>query len=199
VLAVLAAAPGDPDATDRRRRELRARSRIAFVDAWYGGMDSPTVREFCRLVRTWDVPRPALPEDVELLWLASVFSGQLGRLDDADTLVARMTALAPEIDDATASFLRCDQAAVIRWMQGCFDEALVHLDEAERAAAGGVDLRRSLAFSPATRIAVVRAHCLWHLGDRAAAWGQIETAMAAADAAGFGASGSPAGGRSSSR
>ena len=189
VLALLAAAPGDPDDVERRRRELRARGRIAFVDAWYGGMDSPTIREFCRLVRTWEVPRPARPEDVDLLWLATLFSGQLGRLDDADALVARMAALDDELGDPTAGYLRFDMAGVVRWMQGRFPEALAELDRAEAAAAGGIDLRRSLAFSPATRIAVVRAHCLWHLGDRAAAADQAATALAAADAAGFGASG----------
>ena len=93
VLALLTAGPDDAE----RRRELRARGRIAFVDAWYGGMDSPTIREFCRLVRSWEMPRPAQPEDVELLWLATLFSGQLGRLDDADALVARMAALDDEL------------------------------------------------------------------------------------------------------
>ncbi len=189
VLTLLDATPGDPDDPERRRRDLRARSRIAFVDAWYGGMDSPTIREFCRLVRMWEVPSPARAGDVELLWLATLFSGQVGRLDDADTLVARMAALDAEVDDPTASYLHLDMAGVVRWMQGDFEASLRYLDRAERAAAAGVDLRHSLAFSPATRIAVVRAHCLWQLGDRAAAWEQIRIALAAADAAGFGASG----------
>lgn len=186
VLALLAAPSDDPD---RRRRELRAHGRIAFVDAWYGGMDSPTIRGYCRLVRAWEVPRPAQAEDMELLWLATLFSGQVGRLDDADVLVARMAALDDELDDPTARYLRFDMGGVVRWMQGRFADALAELDLAEAAAAAGVDLRRSLAFSPATRIAIVRAHCLWHLGDRAAAWEQVGAALAAADASGFGASG----------
>ena len=186
---VLPLLTADPDDLERRRRELRARARIAFVDAWYGGMDSPTIREFCRLVRSWDVPRPARPEDVELLWLATLFSGQLGRLDDADALVTRMAALDDELGDPTASYLHRDMAGVVRWMQGRFPEALAELDRAEAAAAAGIDLRRSLAFSPVTRIAVVRAHCLWHLGDRPGSERQAATALDAADAAGFGASG----------
>jgi DNA-binding SARP family transcriptional activator len=186
VLELLAGGSDDPD---RRRRELRARSRIAFVDAWHGGMDSPTVREFCRLVRSWEIPRPAEAADMELLWLATMFSGQIGRLDDADVLVARMSELDRDLDDPTARYLRHDMGGVVRWMQGRFADALVELDRAETAAAAGADLRRSLAFSPATRIAIVRAHCHWHLGDRAAAWQQAQTALTAADAAGFGASG----------
>jgi hypothetical protein len=100
-----------------------------------------------------------------------------------------MATLDAELGNPTASYLRFDMAGVVRWMQGRYGEALEELDRAERAAAAGIDLRRSLAFSPATRIAVVRAHCLWHLGDRAAAWDRIGTALAAADAAGFGAAG----------
>jgi hypothetical protein len=186
VLSVLPASSDDPD---HRRRELRARGRIAFVDAWYGGMDSPTIREYCRLVRTWELPRPARAEDMELLWLATMFSGQVGRLDDADAFVTRMAALDDDLDDPTASYLRFDMGGVVRWMQGRFADALTELDRAEAAAATGVDLRRSLAFSPATRIAIVRAHSLWHLGDRSGASKQAEVALAAADAAGFGASG----------
>jgi hypothetical protein len=126
---------------------------------------------------------------MELLWLATLFSGQLGRLDDADVLLERMGPLDEELGNPTATYLRFDMAGVVRWMQGRFDEALEHLDRAEQATAAGVDLRGSLAFSPGTRIAIVRAHCLWHLGDRTAAWEQAATALAAADAAGFGAAG----------
>lgn len=188
-LELLGEVPGDPADPERRRRELRARSRIAFVDAWSGGMDSPTIREFCRTVRSWDVPRPARTEDMELLWLATLFSGQLGRLDEADLLLARMAPLDDELGDPTASFLHLDMGGVVRWMEGRFAEALGYLDRAEEAASAGVDLRRSLASSPATRIAIVRAHCLWHLGDRAGAEAQAATALAEADAAGFGAAG----------
>jgi DNA-binding SARP family transcriptional activator/energy-coupling factor transporter ATP-binding protein EcfA2 len=188
-LALLAGAPVDPDPAGTRRRELRARSRIAFADAWAGGMDSPSIREYCRLVRTWEVPRPAEPADMDLLWLATLFSGQLGRLDDADVIVARMAALDGELEDPTAGYLCHDITAVVRWMQGRFDEALVHLDRAEQAVAAGVDLRRSLALSPATRLALVRAHCLWQLGRTAEAWEQAEAGLTAADAAGSGAAG----------
>jgi hypothetical protein len=184
VLALLAEAPGDADAAADRRRELRARGRIAFVDAWSGGMDSPSIREFCRLVRTSEAPRPARPEDVDLLWLAALFSGQVGRLDDADALVARMAELEESLEDSTASYLRHDMTAVVRWMQGRPADALVALDRAEAAAAAGVDLRRSLGSSPATRVAIVRAHCLWHLGRSPEAWQQAEAALVAGDAAG---------------
>ena len=188
VLTLLDATPATRR-PERRRRDLRARSRIAFVDAWYGGMDSPTIREFCRLVRMWEVPSPARTGDVELLWLATLFSGQVGRLDDADTLVARMAALDDELDDPTASYLHLDMAGVVRWMQGDFRGVAAVPGPGRAGRGGGVDLRHSLAFSPATRIAVVRAHCLWQLGDRAGRRDQTATALAAADAAGFGASG----------
>src|SRR3712207_8811792 len=46
-------------------------------------------------------------------------------------------------------------------------EALQQADRAEAAVAtGGVDMRRSLAFSPPTRIAVLRGLSLWSLGRR---------------------------------
>jgi DNA-binding SARP family transcriptional activator len=194
IVGLLAAAPpppeGSPDVHARYRQELRARGRIAYADAWSGGFDSPTIREFCRLVRMWEVPEPAEPDDLEILWLATLFFGQLGRLDDADDAVARMSALAAAVDDATATFLQHDMSAVVRWMQGRFRDALAHLDRAEESTSGGrLDLRRSLAFSPPTRIAIIRAHCMWHLGDRAAAFEQLDVALAAAGAAGLGAAG----------
>jgi hypothetical protein len=194
IVGVLAGAQpppaGSPDVHARYRQELRARGRIAYSDAWSGGFDSPTIREFCRLIRAWEVPEPAQADDLELLWLATLFFGQLGRLDDADAAVARMSALAAPLDDATATFLQHDMSAVVRWMQGRFRDALAHLDRAEEAASGvRLDLRRSLAFSPPTRIAIIRAHCRWHLGDRDAAFEQLDVALAAAGAAGLGAAG----------
>ncbi len=186
LLTVLPAS-GSPD---RERAELRARSRIAYVDAWARGYDSPAIREYCRLVNAWHPPRPARPDDAELLWTATLLHCQVGRLDDADRTVARMAEVAAEVADPTATYLTADMAAVVRWMQGRPDDALEQLDRAEEAVAGGgVDLRRSLAFSPPTRIAVVRGLALWSLGRRPEAYSAMAAALAAADAAGLGAAG----------
>jgi hypothetical protein len=45
-------------------------------------------------VRAWAVPEPAGAADVELLWTAALFEGQVGRMDDADHTVARLAELA---------------------------------------------------------------------------------------------------------
>ncbi|MGY1810688.1 BTAD domain-containing putative transcriptional regulator [Blastococcus sp. SYSU D00669] len=173
-----------------RRRELRARSRIAYADVWSSGYDTPAIREFLRMVRGWSAPRPVRPDDLELLWVAAMLEGQVGRLDDAAGTVARMAEAAAEVDDATARYLHEDMAAVIRWREARFAEALAHLDRAEQLVdAGGVDLGRSLAFSPRTRIAVVRAHCFWHQGRRAEAFAQAEAAVATAEETELGAAG----------
>ncbi|MGK5114486.1 MULTISPECIES: BTAD domain-containing putative transcriptional regulator [unclassified Geodermatophilus] len=184
-LLALPALATDPD---RDRRELRARSRIGYVDVWSAGYDSPSIREYCRLVDHWTVPDQARPDDQELLWVAGLFQCQVGRLDDADRTAARMAALAGGLDDATATYLAEDMTAVVRWMQGRADEALAALDRAE-AVSAAADLRRSLAFSPPTRIAVVRALALWHVGRRADARAQADLALRAAAAAGLGAAG----------
>jgi DNA-binding SARP family transcriptional activator len=184
-LLTLPALAADPDG---HRPELRARSRIGYADVWSAGYDSPSIREYCRLVDRWTVPSPAHPDDLELLWVAALFQCQVGRLDDADRTVARMTALAADLEDDTAAYLAADMTAVVRWMQGRHAEALASLDRAE-AVAGGADLCRSLAFSPPTRIAVVRAHALWHLGRRADARAEAGRALLEAAAAGLGAAG----------
>ncbi|MGY1693876.1 BTAD domain-containing putative transcriptional regulator [Geodermatophilus sp. SYSU D00814] len=187
---LLAAAAALPAGPDRRRRELRALSRTAYADAWAAGYDSPTIREYGRLAAAWEVPDPPLPGDVELLWVATLFQCQVGRLDDADRTVARMAALAGRLDDATAGYLTEDITAVVRWMQARPAEALEHLDRAAaHADSGRVDLSRSLAFSPPTRLAVVRALCLWLLGRRDDARAQADAALAVAEEAGLGAAG----------
>lgn len=76
------------------------------------------------------------------------------------------------------------------WMAGRYAEALPLLDRAdELVARGRVDLRRSLAFSPVTRLALVRALTLWHLGHRDAAREQADAALRASDSAGLAAAG----------
>ncbi|SNS84595.1 AAA ATPase domain-containing protein [Geodermatophilus saharensis] len=187
---LLAAAAALPAGPDRRRRELRALSRTAYADAWAAGYDSPTIREYGRLAAAWEVPDPPLPGDVELLWAATLFQCQVGRLDDADRTVARMAGLAGRLDDPTAGYLTEDITAVVRWMQARPAEALEHVDRAAAHVDGGrVDLSRSLAFSPPTRLAVVRALCLWLLGRRDDARAQADTALAVAQEAGLGAAG----------
>jgi tetratricopeptide (TPR) repeat protein len=187
LLSVLEAAPAlDPD----RRRELRARGRVAYADVWSVGYDSPAVREYARLVRAWQVPEPAHPDDMELLWAATVFENQVGRMDEGSRTVERMAALAARLDDDTAGYLWLDQAAANRWMLGRYPEALEFLDLADAVVARGrVDLRRSLCFSPVTRLALVRALTVWQLGDRDRAFRLADEALAAADAAGVGAAG----------
>lgn len=187
VLGVLDARPElDPD----HRRELRARGRIAYADVWSAGHDSPAVREYTRLVRAWTVPSPPEPDDMELLWLATVFQNQVGRVDEGDRTVDRMAALADALDDDTATYLWLDMAGAIRWMQGRYPEALQLLDRAESVVARGrLDLRRSLCFSPLTRLALVRALTLWHLGDRTTAFALADRALREAEAVGLGAAG----------
>src|SRR3712207_8390719 len=69
-------------------------------------------------------------------------------------------------------------------------EALAPLARAAALVGGGrVDLHRSLAFPPPTRLAVVRALCLWLLGRRDDARAQADTALAVAEEAGLGAAG----------
>src|SRR3712207_9047976 len=69
-------------------------------------------------------------------------------------------------------------------------EALAPLARAAALVGGGrVDLHRSLAFPPPTRLAVVRALCLWLLGRRDDARVQADTALAVAEEAGPGAAG----------
>ena len=175
---------------DRVRTELRARSRLAYVDAWDRGYDSPAIREYCRSVNAWQLPRPARPDDAELLWTATLLHCQVGRLDDADRTVTRMATVAAEVGDPTADYLTADMTAVVRWMQGRPAEALEQVDRAEAAVAtGGVDLRRSLAFSPPTRIAVLRGLALWSLGRGEEASAAMSAALRVAEAAGLGAAG----------
>jgi hypothetical protein len=101
-----------------------------------------------------------------------------------------MAALAERLDHPTAGYLTEDITAVVRWMQARPGEALGHLDRAEaHVATGRVDLRRSLAFSPPTRLAVVRALCLWLLGRRDEARARADAALAVAEEAGLGAAG----------
>ena len=179
-----------PELDPHRRQELRARGRLAYADVWSAGHDSPAVREYTRLVRAWSVPTPAEPDDMELLWLATVFQNQVGRLDEGDRTVDRMAALAADLDDDTATYLWLDMAAAIRWMQARHLEALQLLDRAEELVARGrVDLGRSLCFSPPTRLALVRALALWHLGEPEAAFALSERALREAEAVGLGAAG----------
>lgn len=187
VLSVLEARPDlDPD----RRRELRARARIAYADVWSVGYDSPAVREYTRLVRNWLLPDPPSPDDMELLWTATVFQNQVGRMDEGTRTVARMAELAERLDDDTATYLWLDQAAANRWMLGDPDGALDLLDVADGVVAGGrVDLRRSLCFSPATRLALLRALVLGGLGRWSEAAGLADDALHAAEEAGLGAAG----------
>ncbi|MGY1669979.1 BTAD domain-containing putative transcriptional regulator [Geodermatophilus sp. SYSU D00710] len=187
---LLTAAAALPAGPERRRRELRALGRTAYADAWAAGYDSPTIREYGRLVTAWEVPDPPHPDDVELLWVATLFQCQVGRLDDADRTVARMAALAGHLGDPTAGYLTEDITAVVRWMQARPAEALSHLERAgAHVATGRVDLRRSLAFSPPTRLAVVRALCLWLLGRRDESRAHADAALAVAEEAGLGAAG----------
>ncbi|MGY1782635.1 BTAD domain-containing putative transcriptional regulator [Geodermatophilus sp. SYSU D01036] len=187
---LLGAAAALPAGPDRRRRELRALSRTAYADAWSAGYDSPSIREYGRLVAAWEVPDPASPDDVELLWVATLFQCQVGRLDDADTTVARMAELAAALGDPTAAYLTEDITAVVRWMQDRPADGLAAAGRAEAlVAGGGVDLRRSLAFSPPTRIAVVRALCQWLLDRREESLASSDAALAAAERAGLGAAG----------
>ena len=187
VLGILEARPElDPD----RRRELRARGRIAYADVWSSGHDSPAVREYIRLVRAWTVPDPAEPDDMELLWLATIFQNQVGRLDEGDRTVDRMAGVAGRLDDDTATYLWLDMAGAIRWMQARYPEALQFLDRAQAVVARGrVDLCRSLCFSPPTRLALVRAMSLWALGERTAAFDLADGALREAEAVGLGAAG----------
>jgi hypothetical protein len=81
-------------------------------------------------------------------------------------------------------------AAVIRWRQGRPAGSLDHLDAAEEiVATGGVDLSRSLAFSPPTRIGALRGLTLWLVGRRAEAVEAMDGALAAAEEVGLGAAG----------
>ncbi|WP_448628009.1 BTAD domain-containing putative transcriptional regulator [Geodermatophilus sp. URMC 64] len=177
------AGPGD------RRRELRARSRIAYADVWSSGYDTPSIREYCRLVRAWEPDGPE-PDDLELLWVATMLEGQVGRMDDADVSVGRMARLAAAVDDDTAGYLTEDMSAVVRWRQARYAEAMAHLDRAQALVdRGRVDLSRSLAFSPPTRIAVVRALCSWHVGRRDEAFALSDRALVEGRAAGLGAAG----------
>jgi hypothetical protein len=187
VLAVVETAPDlDPD----RRRELRARGRIAYAEVWSRGYDGPAVREYSRLLRSRPVPMPAQPDDMELLWLAAVFENQVGRVDEGDRTVARMAELAETLDDDTATYLWLDMAGALRWMQGCYREALDLVDRADAVVAGGaVDLRRSLDFSPPTRLGLVRALVSWHLGERDIALTLADEALRTAEAVGLGAAG----------
>jgi DNA-binding SARP family transcriptional activator len=187
---LLTAAAVLPAGAARRRHELRALSRTAYADAWVAGYDSPSIREYGRLVAAWQVPDPPSPDDVELLWVATLFQCQVGRLDDAGTTLARMTRLAAGLRDPTAGYLTEDITAVVRWMQARPEDGLAALDRAEALVdGGGVDLRRSLAFSPPTRLAVVRALCQWQLGRREEARASSDAALAAAERAGLGAAG----------
>jgi hypothetical protein len=171
-----------------RRAELRARGRMAYAEVWSVGFDSPAVREYIRLVRDWPVPEPPEPDDMELLWQATLFENQVGRLDDGDRTVARMSRLATQLEDSTARYLADDMAATVRMLQGRAREALEHVDRAEAVLADGrVDLRRSLAFSPETRMTMVRAMCAWLQGDRDTAVRAADAALRAAGTVGLGA------------
>lgn len=179
-----------PDLDPDRRRELRARGRIAYAEVWSLGYDGPAVREYTRLLRSWPVPVPAQPDDMELLWLAAVFENQVGRVDEGDRTVARMAQLAETLDDDTATYLWLDMAGALRWMQGRYREALQLLDRADAVVArGAVDLRRSLAFSPPTRMGRVRALVSWHLGQRDPAVPLADEALRTGEAVGLGAAG----------
>jgi hypothetical protein len=183
------AAAGVRTALDpHRRAELRARGRMAYADVWSGGFDSPTVREYIRLVRDWPIPQSPEPDDMELLWLATLFENQVGRLDEGDRTVARMAELAARLDDRTARYLATDMAATVRMLQGRAEEALEHVERAEAMLGDGrVDLSRSLAFSPETRMPMVRAMCAWLLGDPDGAVRAADEALRAAGTAGLGA------------
>ena len=143
-----------------------------FVDAWYGGMDSPTVREFCRQVRAWEVPRPPRAEDVELLSAGHRVLRAAGpprrrrRAARAHGLAGRRRLGGP-----TATYLRFDMAGVVRWMQGRFDEALAP----RPGRAGGRGRRRprrSLAFPPpASRSSGPTAVGTWRPDHRLGAGG----------------------------
>jgi hypothetical protein len=148
------------------------------------------VREYIRLVRGWAVPRPAEPDDMELLWLATLLENQVGRLDEGDRTVTRMLDLArdPDLADGTAHYLAEDMAATVRMLQGRPVEALEHVARAEEVLErGGVDLGRSLVFSPPTRLHLIRAISSWLLGDRRTAVIEADEALRVAGPVGLGA------------
>ena len=187
---LLAVLSGNPSLDHDRRRELRARGRVAYADVWSVGYDSPAVREYTRLVRGWTIPDPPHPDDMELLWVATVLENQVGRMDEGGRTVERMAALADRLDDDTATYLWLDQATANRWMLGHHREAVQLLDRADALVARGrVDLRRSLCFSPAARLPLVRALTVWQLGDRDRAFALTDEALRAAEAVGLGAAG----------